>query len=78
MGLIKLFILLVLAYIAFVFWRQWKAAQAERRRAGPPPNQPPKMVRCAQCQLHLPEHLALRQDDKWYCCSEHRDVDQQH
>lgn len=76
MGLIKLFILLVLAYIAFVFWRQFKAAQAEKHRT--PPQQPPKMVRCAQCQLHLPEHLALRQDDKWYCCSEHRDVDQQH
>ncbi|CEA05811.1 hypothetical protein BN1049_02282 [Pseudomonas saudimassiliensis] len=78
MGLIKLFIILVLAYIAFVFWRQWKAAQTEKRRAAPPPQQSPRMVRCQQCQLHLPEHLALRQGNKWYCCSEHRDVDQQH
>lgn len=76
MGMIKLFIFLVLAYIAFVFWRQMKTIKAEKRR-GASPQHPPKMVRCAQCQLHLPEHLALRQGDKWYCCSEHRDVDQQ-
>lgn len=75
MGLIKLVILLALAYLAFSFWRRLKAAQADKRRATPPP-QAPRMVRCAQCQLHLPENLALRQADKWYCCSEHRDVDQ--
>lgn len=75
MGLIKLFIFLALAYIAFSFWRRMKAAQADRKRQAPP-SQAPKMVRCAQCQLHLPETLALRRDDKWYCCSEHRDVDQ--
>lgn len=77
MGLIKLFILLVLAYIALIFWRQMKAAQADRRRTPPPPQQAPKMVRCAQCQVHLPEHLAIRGGDNWYCCSEHRDVDRQ-
>ncbi len=73
MGLIKLFIFLVLAYVALTFWRQMKAAQADRRRTTNH-QQAPKMVRCAQCQLHLPEHLAIRADDKWYCCSEHRDV----
>lgn len=74
MGLIKLFILLVLAYIAWVFWRRLQATRADKLR--PKPSQAPRMVRCAQCQLHLPENLALRQDDKWYCSSEHRDVDQ--
>ena len=75
MGLIKLLILLGLAYVTFLFWRRLQAAQVEKRRSAPPP-QAPRMVRCAQCQLHLPETLALRRDDKWYCCSEHRDVDQ--
>ena len=75
MGLIKLLIFLALAYLAFSFWRRIKAAQADRQRPSPPP-QAAKMVRCAQCQLHLPETLALRQNDQWYCCSEHRDVDQ--
>ncbi len=74
MGLIKLFILLVLIYLAFTFWRQRKAWQADKRRASSP-QQPAKMVRCNQCQLHLPERLAIRQGDDWYCCSEHRDAD---
>ena len=77
MGLIKLLIFLALAYLAFSFWRRLKAAQADKQRQPPPP-QAPAMVRCAQCQLHLPQSLALRLNDKWYCCSEHRDVDQQH
>lgn len=76
MGLIKLFILLVLAYVALTFWRQMKAAQADRRRSTPQ-QQAPKMVRCAQCHVHLPEHLAIRDNDQWYCCSEHRDVARQ-
>ena len=77
MGLIKLLILLALGYVAYTIWRRMKAAQADRQRNTPPP-QAPRMVRCVQCQLHLPENLALRQDDKWYCCSEHRDVDRPH
>lgn len=76
MGLIKLLLLLALAYIAYSFWRRMKAAQADKHRHTPP-SQAPRMVRCTHCQLHLPESLALRQDDQWYCCSEHRDVDKQ-
>lgn len=75
MGLIKLIIVLVLAVIAYRFWRRMKAAQAAGRHSTSPPPAP-RMVRCTQCQLHLPENLALRRDDKWYCSSEHRDVDQ--
>ena len=77
MGLIRLLIVLALVYTAWVLWRRWQAAQTSRRNSAPPPRAP-RMVRCAQCQLHLPENLALRQDDKWYCCSEHRDVEQRH
>lgn len=76
MGLIKLILLVVLVYLAYSFWRRLKAAQADTQRRTPP-SQAPRMVRCAQCQLHLPESLALRQDDQWYCCSEHRDVGKQ-
>ncbi len=76
MGLIKLLILLALGYVAYTVWRRMKAVPTDRQRQTPR-SQAPRMVRCAQCQLHLPETLALRQDDKWYCCSEHRDdVDQ--
>lgn len=74
MGLIKLFILIVLAYIALTFWRQMKAGQADRRRNRTESNAT-NMVRCAHCQLHLPEHLAIRDGENWYCSCEHRDVD---
>ena len=73
MGLIRLLIVLALAYAAYLFWRRFQAAKANQHR---PPEAAPRMVRCAQCQVHLPEDRALRQHNKWYCCSEHRDVDQ--
>src|SRR5690554_7944661 len=56
MGLIRFLILLALAYVAYLLWRRFKAARAESRRHDAP--EPERMVRCAQCQLHLPENLA--------------------
>ncbi|OWL88989.1 PP0621 family protein [Halopseudomonas aestusnigri] len=74
MGLIKLIILAALVWAALRFWR---AMQQQRNTENPASQRPqtdaPVMVRCAQCQVHLPESRALRAGDQWYCCAEHRD-----
>lgn len=30
-----------------------------------------KMVKCATCQLYIPEHQAYQFQGKYYCCKEH-------
>lgn len=76
MGLIKLLILVAVVWLVLKFWRR---AQIGNRRAGgasarDQATAAPVMVRCARCQVHLPQSRALRTDDAWYCCAEHRDA----
>ena len=33
---------------------------------------PGKIVRCKQCDVHLPESEALREGDEWFCTQAHR------
>jgi len=33
------------------------------------------MVRCARCGVFVPKHEAIREGDRNYCCSQHRDED---
>ncbi|RHW19844.1 PP0621 family protein [Pseudomonas jilinensis] len=78
MGLIKLIILVVLILAIMAFWRRLKAWQAANRPTNAQPERPQLMVRCAHCQLHLPQSQAVRAGDHWYCCPEHRDAAAQH
>ncbi|UGV31479.1 hypothetical protein LO767_02935 [Halopseudomonas aestusnigri] len=73
MGLIKLIILAALIWAALRFWRAMQQRSTETSSSQPPQPDAPVMVRCAQCQVHLPESRALRAGDQWYCCAEHRD-----
>ncbi len=74
MGLIKLLILVALVLAALAFWRRLKRWQASRAGTAPTPGAPEPMVRCAQCNVHLPRNLAVRdQAERWFCCPEHRD-----
>jgi len=34
-----------------------------------------RMVRCAKCGLHIPQHEALRAGKRFYCSPAHRDSD---
>lgn len=72
MGLIKFIILVVLIFAALAFWRQLKAWQS-KAPSPPPAGSPLLMVRCAKCDLHLPQNQAVSDGSKWYCCQAHRD-----
>lgn len=76
MGLIKLMMLVALVIGLVILWRRfkaWKISSQQRPRSGSA--NPPLMVRCAKCQLHLPQDQALRVNDQWYCCDAHRDTE---
>lgn len=64
---IILFCLLVLLVVGVVRLLRGKQSprELEYREEG-------AMVACAHCALHVPEAQAVRADDKWYCCEEHR------
>jgi uncharacterized protein len=72
MGLIKLMILAAILWFALRLWRRLQGQQQPADRT-PADCTAPVMVRCARCQIHLPQSLALRAGNNWYCCTEHRD-----
>tara|TARA_R110000751_G_scaffold104237_2_gene199688 strand:- start:102 stop:404 length:303 start_codon:yes stop_codon:yes gene_type:complete len=74
MGLIKLIILGVLVWLALTLWRRAQLTRQRNATSAPKRDQAPVMVRCAHCQVHLPQERALRADDVWFCCAEHRDA----
>lgn len=74
MGLIKLILLVAVIIGLVMLWRRFKAWQASSQQANSRPIRPPLMVRCATCQLHLPQDQALQANNQWYCCDAHRDA----
>lgn len=74
MGLIKLIILVALVIGAVMLWRRFKAWQLSSQQGATRSAQPALMVRCAECQLHLPKDQALQAGNQWYCCAAHRDA----
>ena len=68
MGLFR--VLFWIALIAAAFWL-WRRFTRSRSTTSSPRPQAEPMVRCAHCQVHLPQHLALQQDNQWYCSQAH-------
>ncbi len=67
-------VLIYLVGIALVVWILFRLARAPRiRKAGPP--RVDDMVRCARCGTFVPRGEAIRDGDRNYCCSQHRDED---
>lgn len=62
-----------IALIGLLIW-YWKRFKNRAHKA--PVRQeaeaPLSMVRCAQCQLHLPQQQAIKAGGHWYCCEAHR------
>jgi uncharacterized protein len=63
MGLFR--VLFWIALIAAAFWLWPRSTTSTSRPQAEP------MVRCAHCHVHLPQHLALQQDDQWFCSQAH-------
>lgn len=71
MGFIRLLIVLAIGYFIWLniktFMRKQEMKGVNRERSGPIP-----IVRCDQCQLHLPETEAINDGSHWFCNTEHR------
>ena len=63
-------LLFILTLVGALIWF-WRRSRRSNRR--PPHGEPSSegMVRCARCNVHLPQRLALHQQTHWYCCQAH-------
>jgi uncharacterized protein len=69
MSRIVFFVLLALAI--YLVWRLLKKKQLPPGGADSNVVRLP-MVSCATCGLHVPRQEALMQDERYFCCEEHR------
>lgn len=70
MGIIRL---LILAALIWLVWRILRSTLlAPPQQGNPPASGTQKMVRCAECGVHTPESLAVRQNEQRFCSEEHR------
>ena len=73
MGLIRFLFLLLIAAVAWYVVKNYLRKQELRARRAQEAKKPvPRIVRCAQCEVHLPEDQALRVGDAWFCTPAHR------
>ena len=74
MGLIRILLIVLLIWVA---WRLLRQALLPGPGAGSGSGEanrgdsPTRMVRCAQCGVHLPEQEAVHKDDHFFCGKEH-------
>jgi len=64
-------LIVLLFVIALAFGGMWRML-APVRRAHASARPIPRMVRCARCDLYLPEEEALNAGEHHYCGDEHR------
>ena len=67
MGLSRLILLAIIIGGGMWLWRRFKS-----RPSNPTQNTDTQtMVRCAHCQVHLPQDRAIQRNQQWFCSSEH-------
>jgi len=75
MGLVRLLLLVFIAWLVWWLIRPLFRPESKSRQAGEAGREVENMVRCAHCGLNLPQHEAIKADDKYYCSEEHRRLD---
>lgn len=73
MNLIRLLLIATVVWLAYALFKRWLAGKPPRPKNGTPPVQE-RMVKCAYCNLHIPESQALHRGHLTYCSPEHRDA----
>lgn len=66
MGLSRFILLAIIIGGGIWLWRRFNNRQTIAKH---PSTQ--SMVRCAHCQVHLPQDRAIYRNQHWYCSSEH-------
>ena len=71
----NLFRLIALSLLVWIVWFMIRNYLARQRKAGiarPPKAIAGRIVKCRECEVHLPEADALREGEDWFCSQAHR------
>lgn len=60
-----------IALIAIAIWLWRRIKNPGSRPPSPTAEATQVMVRCAHCDLHVPQREALERDGNWYCSARH-------
>ena len=74
MGLIRILLIVLLIWVAWRLLRQALLPDKNKDRqsgAGGSGDSPTRMVKCAQCGVHLPESEAIQQEQQFFCNKDH-------
>ena len=64
-------VLLITRLIAHQAAKREVKGDKPKKAAPQPLGKPEEMVRCANCGVYMPESDALKQDDQFWCSTEH-------
>ena len=67
-------VLIYLLGIGLVIWILFRLAKGPRLESKPKKKMD-DMVRCARCDTFVPRKEAIKDGERYYCCTEHRDAD---
>lgn len=70
MGLIRILLFLMVAWLAWRLYRNWQAKLKAPPSTTPLPRE--SMVKCEVCGVHVPEQQALHHEGLHFCSTEHR------
>ena len=72
MGLIRLIVILLAAWLVWKLYKGYKARQLASRKTKTRTLPRGKMVKCEYCEVHLPEANAVSHEELWFCNQQHR------
>jgi uncharacterized protein len=72
MGLIRFLFFLLIASVVWFMVKNYLRKQELRERKEQGRVAGARIVRCKQCDVHLPEQDALREGDDWFCTPAHK------
>jgi uncharacterized protein len=70
--MLRVLLVLLIILAAALAWRLLRALMQQRTGADGAPKV--RMVKCAICDLYLPESEAIRDGDHYYCSAPHRQL----
>ena len=73
MGLGRLLIIVIIIWLGYLLYKRIIASSAQKKKPRHPSIK--NTVRCAHCQLHIPEHEALFHNGRYYCSQQHLELD---